>query len=82
MMIGSYPYLLNPSGMGGVYAAAVASQPVQPISPVPGQSNNAFIQFGGARSGQQTGGAASGSQASANSSSASYAPGSTLNITV
>ncbi len=77
MMIGSYPYLLNPSGMGGLYAAAVATQPVQPIAPVPGQTNSAFIQFGGTLSGGQGGSASSGSSAS----SSPYTPGSTLDIT-
>jgi hypothetical protein len=76
MMIGSYPYLMNPSGMGGVYAAAVASQPVQPIAAVQGQSCSAFIQFGGALAGQ-SGGATSGSQ----TASSGYSPGSTLDIT-
>jgi hypothetical protein len=76
MMIGSYPYLLNPSGMGGVYAAAVASQPVQPITPVPGQTNNSFIKFGGALSSSSSS-TTSGGQ----SSSSSYTPGSTLDIT-
>ncbi len=78
MIIGSTPYLLNPSGIGGVYAATVATQPVQPIAPVPGQSNNAVLQFGGALSGLATGSGSSSGPAS----SASYAPGSTLNITV
>jgi len=78
MMIGSYPYLLNPSGMGGAYAAAVSSQPVQPIAPVPGQTLNSVIRFGGGLSGSQTASASSGGQ----TSSAPYAPGSTLDITV
>jgi hypothetical protein len=78
MMIGGYPYLLNPSGMGGVYAAAVATQPVQPIAPVPGQTNASIIQFGGALSGLSSGGASPGGQ----TTSTSYAPGSTLDISV
>jgi hypothetical protein len=78
MIIGSYPYLLNPSGMGGVYAAAVATQPVQPITPTPGQTNSAFLQSGGSLSGLPSSGASTGGQAS----SASYAPGSTLDIRV
>jgi hypothetical protein len=78
MIIGSYPYLMNPSGMGGVYAAAVASQPVQPVSPTPGQTNNAFISFGGSLSESGAPAATSGSA----TSSSSYAPGSALNITV
>jgi hypothetical protein len=77
MMIGSYPYLLNPSGMGGVYAAAVASQPVQPVAPVQGQSNSAFIKFGGALSDLASEGAGCGGR----TSSSAYAPGSTLDIT-
>ncbi len=77
MMIGSYPYLVNPSGMGGLYAAAVASQPVQPVAAVPSQTNSAFIQFGGALSGFQSEGATSSGQPS----SSAYAPGSTLDIT-
>jgi hypothetical protein len=77
MMIGSYPYLVNPSGMGGLYAAAVASQPVQPIAPIPGQTNNAFIKFGGSLSDFQSQSGASGGQ----SSSSAYSPGSTLDIT-
>jgi len=78
MMIGSYPYLINPSGMGGLYAAAVANQPIQPIAPVPGQTNNAFIKFGGALSGLASEGAASAGQGASNT----YSPGSALNITV
>ncbi len=77
MMIGSYPYLINPSGMGGLYAAAVANQPVQPIAPIPGQTNNAFIKFGGSLSDAQSQVGASDSQ----SSSSAYSPGSTLDIT-
>jgi len=77
MMIGSYPYLLNPSGVGGLYAAAVASQPVQPVAPVQGQSNSAFIKFGGALSSFQSAGASS----DASASSSAYTPGSTLDIT-
>ncbi len=76
MMNGSYPYLLNPSGVGGLYAAAVASQPVQPVSPVQGPSNSAFIKFGGALSGFQSDGASSDAPASSNA----YTPGSTLDI--
>ncbi len=78
MIIGSYPYLLNPSGVGGLYAAAVASQPVQPVAPVPGQTNNSFIKFGGSLSGLPSASATSGGQ----TASSSYAPGSALNITV
>jgi hypothetical protein len=77
MMIGSYPYLLNPSGMGGLYAAAVASQPVQPVAAVQGQSTSAFINFGGALSGLQSDGASFDAPAS----SSTYTPGSTLDIT-
>ncbi len=77
MIIGSYPYLINPSGAGGLYAAAIANQPVQPVAPVPGQTNNAFIKFGGALSSLQSEGATPSSQAA----SSSYAPGSTLDIT-
>jgi hypothetical protein len=77
MMIGSYPYLVNPSGAGGLYAAAVANQPVQPITPVPGQTNSAFIQFGGALAGQQAGAALSGG---GQAYSSTYTPGSTLDI--
>jgi len=79
MMIGSYPYLLNPSGMGGVYAAAVANQPVQPVSAIPGQANSSIIQFGGSLSAAQTPGASAGGLPA---SSPSYAPGATLNILV
>jgi hypothetical protein len=79
MMIGGYPYLLNPSGMGGVYAAAVASQPVQPVPAIPGQTNSAFVQLGGSLSGSQTAVAGSTGQPT---SSASYAPGATLDIRV
>jgi hypothetical protein len=79
MMIGSYPYLVNPSGAGGLYAAAVASQPVQPVAPVPGQTNNAFIKFGGALSGAQSGGGDAAS--AAQSGGGAYRPGSALNIT-
>ncbi len=78
MMIGSYPYLLNPSGVGGLYAAAVASQPVQPVDPVQGQTNNAFIRFGGALSGAQAGG---GAASTGPSGASAYTPGSTLDIT-
>jgi hypothetical protein len=74
MMIGSYPYLVNPSGMGGFYAAAVASQPVQPIAAVPGQTNNAVIKLGGALSAQSAG--TSGGQ----TRSSDYTPGSKVNI--
>jgi hypothetical protein len=77
MIIGSYPYLINPSGAGGLYAAGVANQPVQPVSPVPGQTNNAFIKFGGALSSLQSEGATSSSL----TASSGYAPGSTLDIT-
>jgi hypothetical protein len=77
MIIGSYPYLLNPSGVGGLYAAAVASQPVQPVAPVPGQTTNAFIRFGGALGGAQSGASASAGQSGASA----YTPGSTLDIT-
>jgi hypothetical protein len=78
MMIGSYPYLMNPSGMGGVYAAAVASQPVQPITATSGQTFSPAVQFGGALAGQQASGGASAS--GSQSSSSAYTPGSTLNI--
>jgi hypothetical protein len=77
MLIGSYPYLLNPSGVGGLYAATVASQPVQAVAPVQGQSNSAFIKFGGALSDQTEGAASVGQTASG-----AYTPGSTLNISV
>jgi hypothetical protein len=77
MIIGSYPYLINPSGAGGLYAAAVANQPVQPVAPVPGQNIGGFIKFGGSLSGLQTQGAQSG----ATTSSSAYSPGSTLDIT-
>jgi hypothetical protein len=62
--------------MGGLYAAAVASQPVQPVTPVPGQTTSAFIKFGGALS-DQTGAATS----SGPSAGGAYTPGSTVNIT-
>jgi hypothetical protein len=78
MMIGSYPYLLNPSGMGGVYAAAVATQPVDPVDPVQGQAASPPIQYGGALSGLQT----AASSSSGQSASTPYTPGSTLDITV
>jgi len=77
MMIGSYPYLMNPSGMGGVYAAAVASQPVQPVADVQSQTNSTFIQFGGALTGAEAQSAPSSSQ----TSSSAYAPGSMFDIT-
>jgi hypothetical protein len=75
MMIGSYPYLLNPSGMGGIYAAAVANQAVQPIAPIQTPSSS-FITFGGALSSQTASEASSSPTAST-----VYTPGSTLNIT-
>jgi hypothetical protein len=76
MMIGDYPYLMNPSGMGGVYAAAVASQPVDPVAAIQGQTNSPFIQFGGTLSGAQAQSAPAGGQAASNA----YTPGSMFDI--